>query len=171
MQLKFSIQIWKKGSWFLASCPELDFIAQGKTRAEAQKNLMEVIEIQFEEMSKMGTLEAYLWAIFAPSFRHNIYSVIPAQYLLRHSGESRNPVKFQLIKNSGSRIKPALNSDPMSGMTWELLTVEIKKASVYCWLILFSLNPAPWTLHPTPFYEAWCQASSFVFLRSRVFTS
>ena len=57
MQLQFSIQIWKKGSWFLASCPELDFIAQGKTRAEAQKNLMEVIEIQFEEMSKMGILE------------------------------------------------------------------------------------------------------------------
>jgi len=60
MQLKFSIQIWKKGTWFLASCPELDFISQGNTRAEAQKNLMEVIEIQFEEMTKMGTLEDYL---------------------------------------------------------------------------------------------------------------
>jgi len=44
----------------LASCPELDFISQGNTRAEAQKNLMEVIEIQFEEMTKMGTLEDYL---------------------------------------------------------------------------------------------------------------
>jgi len=60
MQLKFSIQIWKKGTWFLASCPELDFISQGNNRAEAQKNLMEVIEIQFEEMTKMGTLEDYL---------------------------------------------------------------------------------------------------------------
>jgi len=60
MQLQFSIQLWKKGPWFLAKCPELDFISQGKTRDEAQKNLMEVIEIQFEEMSLMGTLENYL---------------------------------------------------------------------------------------------------------------
>ena len=44
----------------MASCPELDFISQGNNRAEAQKNLMEVIEIQFEEMTKMGTLEDYL---------------------------------------------------------------------------------------------------------------
>ncbi|HMB30740.1 MAG TPA: hypothetical protein VKN82_02835 [Desulfohalobiaceae bacterium] len=57
MQLQFSIQIWKKGPLFLAKCPELDFISQGKTRDEAQQNLIEVIEIQFEEMSVMGTLE------------------------------------------------------------------------------------------------------------------
>lgn len=60
MQLRFSIQIWKKGSWFIAKCPELDFISQGKTKDVAQKNLMEVIEIQFEEMSDMGTLKDYL---------------------------------------------------------------------------------------------------------------
>jgi predicted RNase H-like HicB family nuclease len=60
MQLRFSIQIWKKGPWFIAKCPELDFISQGKTRDEAQKNLMEVIEIQFEEMSEIGTLKDYL---------------------------------------------------------------------------------------------------------------
>jgi len=60
MQLRFSIQIWKKGPWFIAKCPELDFISQGKTRDEAQKNLLEVIEIQFEEMSEIGTLKDYL---------------------------------------------------------------------------------------------------------------
>jgi len=60
MKLQFSIQIWRKGSWFLAKCPELDFVSQGRTREEAQKNLMEVIEIQFEEMIRMGTLEEYL---------------------------------------------------------------------------------------------------------------
>lgn len=27
MQLKFSVQIWKKDSWFVAKCPELDFIS------------------------------------------------------------------------------------------------------------------------------------------------
>ncbi len=53
-------QIWKKGAWYLAKCPELDFVSQGRTRQEAQDNLMEVIEIQFKEMSRMGTLEEYL---------------------------------------------------------------------------------------------------------------
>jgi predicted RNase H-like HicB family nuclease len=60
MQLHLSIQIWQKGSWYLAKCPELDFVSQGRTRKEAQENLMEVIEIQFEEMTRMGTLEEYL---------------------------------------------------------------------------------------------------------------
>lgn len=60
MELHFSIHIWKKGACFLAKCPELDFISQGKTKDEAQKNLREVIEIQFEEMSQMGNLEDYL---------------------------------------------------------------------------------------------------------------
>ena len=60
MKLHLSIQIWKKDSWYLAKCPELDFVSQGRTRKEAQENLMEVIEIQFEEMSRMGTLNEYL---------------------------------------------------------------------------------------------------------------
>jgi len=57
MNLQISIQIWRKGSWFLAKCPELDFVSQGRTREEAQKNLKEVIGIQFEEMTRMGTYE------------------------------------------------------------------------------------------------------------------
>jgi predicted RNase H-like HicB family nuclease len=60
MKLELSIQIWKKGSWFIARCPELDFVSQGRTKDEAKHNLMEVIEIQFEEMTEMGTLEEYL---------------------------------------------------------------------------------------------------------------
>jgi predicted RNase H-like HicB family nuclease len=60
MKLHLSVQIWQKGSWYLAKCPELDFVSQGRTRKEAQENLMEVIEIQFEEMSRMGTLGEYL---------------------------------------------------------------------------------------------------------------
>ena len=60
MKLHLSIQIWQKGSWYLAKCPELDFVSQGRTRKEAQENFMEVIEIQVEEMSKMDTLEEYL---------------------------------------------------------------------------------------------------------------
>jgi predicted RNase H-like HicB family nuclease len=60
MKLELSVQIWKKGLWFIARCPELDFVSQGRTRDESKHNLMEVIEIQFEEMSEMGTLDEYM---------------------------------------------------------------------------------------------------------------
>ena len=60
MQLPVTIEIWQKGTHFLAKCPELDFISQGPTREEAKKNILEVIEIQFEEMAAMGTLDDYL---------------------------------------------------------------------------------------------------------------
>ena len=60
MEINITIEVWKKGKWFIAKCPELDFISQGATRDEAKKNLLEVIQIQFEEMDKIGTLNEYL---------------------------------------------------------------------------------------------------------------
>jgi predicted RNase H-like HicB family nuclease len=60
MKLQLTIEVWKKGRWFLAKTPELDFISQGKTVEGAKKNLSEVIKIQFKEMTEMGTLEEYL---------------------------------------------------------------------------------------------------------------
>ncbi len=60
MQLTITIEVWQKGKYFVAKCPELDFISQGKTREKVKKNLLEVIEIQFEEMAEMGTLDDYL---------------------------------------------------------------------------------------------------------------
>ncbi|OQY57636.1 MAG: hypothetical protein B6245_16015 [Desulfobacteraceae bacterium 4572_88] len=60
MQLNITIEVWKKEKWFVARCPELDFVSQGKTRNEAKNNLLEVIEIQFEEMTETETLEDYL---------------------------------------------------------------------------------------------------------------
>jgi len=60
-KLSVTIEIWQKGNIYLASAPELDFISQGKTFEEAKKNLFEVIKIQFEEMTEMGTLEEYLY--------------------------------------------------------------------------------------------------------------
>jgi len=60
MKLQLIIEVWKKGQWFLARAPELDFVSQGKTPEEARRNLLEVINIQFEEMKDMGTLEEYL---------------------------------------------------------------------------------------------------------------
>ncbi len=60
MRLQLTIEVWKKGEWYLARTPELDFITQGKTVEEAKRNLLEVIKIQFAEMKEMGTLEDYL---------------------------------------------------------------------------------------------------------------
>ena len=60
MRLDITIEIWQKENYFIAKCPELDFISQGRTRDEARQNLLEVIEIQFEEMADMETLEEYL---------------------------------------------------------------------------------------------------------------
>ncbi len=60
MDLHITIEIWQKGKWFISKCPELDFISQGETREEAKKNLLEVIQIQFEEMDEIGTLDEYL---------------------------------------------------------------------------------------------------------------
>ena len=59
-ELSITIEIWRKGKWFLASAPELDFVSQGKTFEEAKKNLLELIRIQFQEMKEMGTLDEYL---------------------------------------------------------------------------------------------------------------
>ena len=60
MVLDFFIEIWRRKDWFVAKCPALDFISQGKSREEARANLLEVIQIQFEEMMGMGTLDDYL---------------------------------------------------------------------------------------------------------------
>ena len=60
MQLQLTTEIWKKDSWFVVKCRELDFVTQGVTIEESKKNLLEVIDIQFEEMVETGTLHDYL---------------------------------------------------------------------------------------------------------------
>ena len=60
MLLNITIEIWQKENWYIAKSPELDFLSQGKTREEAKKNLIEVINIQFHEMQEMGTFQEYL---------------------------------------------------------------------------------------------------------------
>ena len=60
MNINITVEVWQKGEWLIAKCPELDFISQGASREEARKNLLEVIQIQFEEMEEAGTLDEYL---------------------------------------------------------------------------------------------------------------
>jgi len=60
MELEITIEVWQKGKWFIARCPELDFVSQGSSPEEARRNLLEVIQIQFEEMRALGSVEDYL---------------------------------------------------------------------------------------------------------------
>ena len=60
LKLKITIELFKEGDLFISRCPELDMIAQGHSIDEAKANLLEVIEIQFEEMKEIGTLEEFL---------------------------------------------------------------------------------------------------------------
>lgn len=57
MELDYTVEVWRKGDWYIAKCPELDFVSQGKTQDEARENLVEVIQIQFEEMAEADTLD------------------------------------------------------------------------------------------------------------------
>jgi len=58
--LKITIEFWQEGNLYIANCPELDMLAQGSSWDEARKNLFEVVEIQFEEMKELGTLDEFL---------------------------------------------------------------------------------------------------------------
>jgi predicted RNase H-like HicB family nuclease len=58
--LKITIEFWREGKLYIANCPELDILAQGYSLDEARKNLYEVIEIHFEEMKRLGTLDQFL---------------------------------------------------------------------------------------------------------------
>ena len=60
MNISFNIEIVKKGKWYIARAPELDFVTQGASIDEARENILELIDIQFEEMKDMGTLNEYL---------------------------------------------------------------------------------------------------------------
>lgn len=45
MSYRVSIIIEQEGKWFVALCPELDIVSQGKTIEEARDNLKEALEL------------------------------------------------------------------------------------------------------------------------------
>ena len=49
MTYKFTASITKEGKWFVAYAIELGVVSQGRTIAEAQKNLQEAVELYLEE--------------------------------------------------------------------------------------------------------------------------
>ena len=48
---QFTTVIQRDGDWFVSWCPELDIASQGKTVEEARRNLIEALELFFEEAS------------------------------------------------------------------------------------------------------------------------
>jgi len=45
---KFTASVWREGDWYVAQCLEVDVASQGRTEAEALKNLKEALALYFE---------------------------------------------------------------------------------------------------------------------------
>ncbi len=43
------VTIWKEGKWYVSYCPTVDIASQGRTAAEAKKNLTEALKMHAEE--------------------------------------------------------------------------------------------------------------------------
>ena len=56
MTRTFTAVIHKEDSWYVADCPEVGTVSQGKTVEEAVANLKEATELYFEEFSHPGAL-------------------------------------------------------------------------------------------------------------------
>lgn len=54
------VSILREGSSFIAYTPALDLSTSGSTFEEAQKNFKEIVNIFFQELIEMGTLEDVL---------------------------------------------------------------------------------------------------------------
>lgn len=52
MSYKFSAIIEKEENWYVALCPEVDVVSQGKTIEEALVNLKEALELYLETAGK-----------------------------------------------------------------------------------------------------------------------
>lgn len=53
-------EIWQEAGMYTAYCHELDVATAGRTIEEARKNLVEALEIFFEETARKGTLRSLL---------------------------------------------------------------------------------------------------------------
>jgi predicted RNase H-like HicB family nuclease len=82
----------KENGWYIAHCPPLDITTQGRTEAEAKRNLAEASELFVVSCFERGTFEQALrelgWSVVVgrPAARHGQRSVIP------HKGSFRFPV-------------------------------------------------------------------------------
>ena len=57
---KLPVEIFKEGNEFIAYCPALDISTSAESLAEVRKMFADMVNIFFEEVIKMGTLEEVL---------------------------------------------------------------------------------------------------------------
>jgi predicted RNase H-like HicB family nuclease len=60
MKIHFTEEIWREGGMYVGYAPELDMAACGETVQQARAHLVEVVQINFEDMRKRGTLAEFL---------------------------------------------------------------------------------------------------------------
>jgi predicted RNase H-like HicB family nuclease len=60
IDFKLPYRLKRAGKWVVASCPPLDVHSQGKTEAQAKKNLIEALSLFLESCHERGTLDAVL---------------------------------------------------------------------------------------------------------------
>ena len=60
MEFNLPARIRKKGKWFISSCRPLDVHSQGKTRQEAERNLVDALASFLISCFKRGTLDEVL---------------------------------------------------------------------------------------------------------------
>ena len=56
-ELKVPVEVYKGSTAFIARCPIFDVSSQGKTPAEAKKNLVDALTLFVTTCSEMGTLD------------------------------------------------------------------------------------------------------------------
>lgn len=71
--IQLTAVIERDNDWYVATCPEVDVVSQGKTIEEARANLLEAVELFFEvasssEIKKRLKKETYIMSLL-PSLR------------------------------------------------------------------------------------------------------
>lgn len=68
MNYQFMAKIWKEGAWFVAEDLLSGVTTQGKTLAQAKKNLKEAVELYFNDAPKKedASVSPWLNTIFMP---------------------------------------------------------------------------------------------------------
>jgi predicted RNase H-like HicB family nuclease len=60
IEFKLPMRVQKKGNWFVSSCPALDVVSQGRTKAEAEQNLADALYSFLISCYEAETLEKVL---------------------------------------------------------------------------------------------------------------
>lgn len=100
IKLNIEVAIKQEGEWYVACCTPLNLFAQGKTKAKAQENLIETLQLFFMSCIERGTLEQVL---HESGFR-------PGLPRRRHKGAHavavEVPVPMHLISSNNHEVCP-----------------------------------------------------------------